>query len=267
MDGRENYAVINATDKPPFFRPVADALREVCGLHQLDATQQARHRRFIFGVFATIHEAQRFQNLLRRADVAALVVPSNYFTTLGPPYLVGNANCLPECFEVEYFAHQPMKVPWEQLAMISYGRVEERQWKNKKGNLVPFDFDGSPDTPYDPGPKEIVETCDVLDIFVGDIQDAEFAAHFRVLADKFYYDYLGDRVSQNCTENFRTFIQDIIRFRPSLIITDPTRRFLRGEPAGKPLPGFATFDEFNHWWVAFSRARAAGQAGQTATQQ
>jgi len=260
--------------KPPFFRPLADALVEMFGLHQIEAIQQARSRPYIFAKFHNIEKAQQLQGRLQQQNVPAFVVPTTYFTEPGPAFPINNANCLHDCFEVETYNREPLQVQWGQIAMISYGRVEEREVKRKSSKPATIDGDlGEMYIPisrhgmhgviyrepfkYDPGPKEIVDTHDVLDIFVGDFREDQFAAHLRVLADKFYYDYLAERVQQHSMANFCLFIEDIIRFSPGVHVTTPTRRLLEGRPTGKPHAGFEMFDEFNRWWVAYARARTA----------
>jgi len=265
----ETFAVINARMKPPFFRPLADALVEMFGLHQIVAIHEARRRPYIFAKFHNIENAQQLQGRLQQQNVPAFVVPTTYFTEPGPAFPINNANCLHDCFEVETYNREPLQVQWGQIAMISYGRVEEREVKRKSSKPATIDGDLGEMldrrstrlyrglVKYDPGPKEIVDTHDVLDIFVGDFRDDQFAAHLRVLAGKFYYDYLAERVQQHSMANFCLLIEDIIGFSPKVHVTTPTRRLLEGRPTGKPHAGFEMFDEFNRWWVAYARARTA----------
>ena len=108
--------------------------------------------------------------------------------------------------------------------------------------------------------QEKVEVVDCLDIFIGYIEEDVFAAHFRMLASKFYYDYLGDRKQQSSAANFRLFVEDIIGFATRAILTGKMRLFVAGQPSGKPIEGFKMFDEYNRWSVAIGRARAEGAA-------
>ena len=277
-EGSRKYAVINAVEDVPFFRLVADALAQTCGMHRLDAIQAAKDRPFIFHADCPQRQAQALERALSQQGVAAVVVPVEYFTRLSQAHPLANADCLPGCFEAQPPAGKTLRIEWRDIAMIAYGRVEHRERKTR-GTV------GSPDggvlnTYVGPNPgalagmgvprrvrpkldisdKERVGVHDCLDVFVGYLKDDEFAGHFRVLADSFYYDYLGDRIQPTSDANFRLFVSDVVHYAPDALLTEKTRRFLAGMPAGKPIKGFPLFDEYNRWSVAIARARADGAA-------
>ena len=274
------YAVINTADDIAFFRQVADALVQACEMHRIDAIQRAKDRPFIFHTNCSQHQAQALKSALAAQDVPAAGVPMEYFTELGAARPLHNANCLAEYFEVEPLTGETVKIPWQDVAMIGYGRVEHRERKIKGASGGP-DAMGSAaglagaalGTYVGPNPaalagigvprrikpkldisgKERVSVHDCLDIFVGYLEDDEFAGHFRVLADSFYYDYLGESIQPTSKANFRLFVGDIVHYVPGVLRTEKTRQFLDGRPPGKPLKGFPLFDEYNRWSVAISR--------------
>jgi hypothetical protein len=116
-----------------------------------------------------------------------------------------------------------------------------------------------PTIKYEPPKRDRYEVDHVLDIFVGYLAHDEFAAHFRIFSDQFYYDYLGDRMQSSSVANFRLLLTDILYYADDPALTDNTRAFLAGRAPDRPFDGFQAFDEYNNWSVAISRARAAGE--------
>jgi len=249
-------------------------------MHMVDAMNLAKKRPYVFDTDRTLQQAEALRLVLARRGIAALVVPMEFFTQLGTPHMLNNANCLPESFEIEPLTGDKLKIDWQDLAMIGYGRVKHRE-RRTAGSSPGAGGSGPMATlaarmvagpgyaryrasnpMFDQGrkPREKTEIYDCLDIFVGYIEEDVFAAHFRMVANKFYYDYLGDRKRESSAANFRLFVEDIVRFGTRAILTGKTRLFLAGHPPGKPIQGFEMFDEYNRWSVAIGRARAEGLA-------
>jgi len=280
MQGADGeYAVINTRERAPFFKAVAGALSQTRAMHMVDAMNQAKKRPYIFDAGCTLQQAKALWELLHKEGVESAIVPMDYFTTIGAAHMLNNANCLPGSFEIQPLTGPPLQIDWKELAMISYGRVKHRQRKLPGGTVgttgpgpmatlasavvagpVYAAYRAShPIVKQDAKPKDQTEVHDCLDIFVGYINNDEFAAHFRVFAGKFYYDYLGERRQPTSAANFRLFVEDIVRYASDAILTDDTRQFLARRPPGKPIEGFDIFDEYNRWSVAIARARAEGK--------
>jgi len=248
-------------------------------MHRVDAMSRARKRPYIFDANCTMQQAQTLRLALNGHGVTSVVVPMDYFTELGASHMLNNANCLPECFEIEPLTGDELKVDWQDIAMIGYGRVKHRRRRVRgstgadgggpmatlaagmvAGHAYAQYRASNPMLGSGRAAQEKMEVVDCLDIFIGYIEEDVFAAHFRMLANKFYYDYLGDRKQQSSAANFRLFVEDIIGFATRTILTGKTRLFVAGQPSGKPIEGFKMFDEYNRWSVAIGRARAEGAA-------
>jgi len=276
------YAVVSVEDKPFFFQVLADALCEVHGINRVDAMRRARNSHYIFEAGLAEDQARRLRDLLTQRDVPSAVVPMTCFVKLGKAVWLAHAACIEESFRIQPMEGKPFSVEWPDITMIGYGHVEHRIQKEPKGGLGPAGDVGAfgiaagvglapgfgfyrHSTMYDRAKhfesvlqqKEEVELHDCLDMFVGSLRDAEFAAHFRVFSNRFCYDYLGGRKQPTSTGNFRCFVEDIAKFAPNLLLTGRTRRFLSGDHGGRPIPGFQTFDEYNCWSVAMSNAPAS----------
>jgi hypothetical protein len=272
--GSEYYAVITAEDRIPPNRILAEGLSKSRNVHRVDAAIPARGRNYILDTNCTVHQAEVLQRVLAEFGVASVVVPMEYFTQLGQPRLLSNANCLESCFEIEPVNKAPFTVQWPDVAMISYGRVEEQPSAPSETDQMGLAGAYVMDTSRYPGetvlgrhltrdrhPRVQPHVHECLDVFVGYLKDDEFAAHFRVIAARFCYDYLGDRKQLASMANFRLFIDDIVRHAPNVILTDRASTFLSDRPAGRPFAGFDVFDEYSSWSVAISRARAEKDEG------
>ena len=272
----KQYAVINAADSPPFFQHLADALVEAHGMHRLDALQKARGRHYIFDTALREDQANALRDFLGRQGVDGLVVPMEHLTELGPAVGLTHADCLADGFLIHPLRAKPFPVLWENLAVLAHGTViNVTQHRPKQfyypgaetgtdlGSEVwneifigPGDFLSSSDVMKpDMQPREDTERLQCLDIFAGNLADAEFAAHFRVVANRFSYDYLGPRKQPTSHGNFGLFVRDILAHAPNVMLTERTRRFLAGDVGMQPFGSFASFDEYNNWAVAMERAR------------
>ena len=246
-------------------------------MHIVDAMQRAKLRPYIFDTDLSRQQAAALRAVLEKQGVKSLVVPMSFFTAFGPAHPLHNADCLPESFDIHPLAGEPFAVQWPDVAMISFGCVEHRETRVKgalRGTESPgrgIDFAAKAATTLIApgfgfvrrrpptvrrGSQKETEVSDCLDVFIGYIEDDEFAAHFRVISNKFYYDYLGERKQLTGAANFHLFVNDIVSFAPNLIVTARTQRFLDGSPPGRPIKGFSFFDEYNRWSVAMERARA-----------
>lgn len=265
----ETYAVINADEETPFFRDVADALVNVTDMHRIDAMQRAKDAHYFFIYSVPLPTAQGLWNVLAGRGISSLVVPMDYVTNLGQVYQVNNCNCTPDCFEVEHSV-EPLRVPWEQVAMLSYGRVQVVERKSSDGSGFDPDVTNitgirgfervahvTPKYDISDHTQRHVEEC--LDIFIGSFSNDEFFAHFRMNPQRFYYDYLGDRSTTTSRKNFLLFLDDIFHYAPNAIATGRLRQFLDGKEAKKPFEDYQAFDRYNLWSTAIEHARSAGE--------
>jgi len=266
--GSDNFAVINADDTAPPFRQLAEVFSIALKMHKIDAFHLARKSTHIFMRGLCLQEARRIRALLSRRAIASHVVSENYFTAAGPTLWLSNANCLPGGFEIDRQDGTKFPVDWKDIALLSYGRVRERTRRQQRvvdddvGYMVGMQgmpIHARPLKKFRPEtPREDVDDHDILDIFVGRLEANEFAAHFRLNARKFYFDYLGERKQQTSMQNFRVFLQDIEYCAPHVVMTQKTVQFLNRQPTGKPFEGYAAFEAYTFWSIAMSRVRKDG---------
>lgn len=266
--GSELHAVISTEERIPHNRVLANALSKSRGIHRLDAMYSARKRNYVFDSECTPPQANVLSAELEKEGVASVVVPMGYFTELRKALRITNANCLGAGFEIEPLNVPPFSVEWSDVAMISCARVEMEEDRR------PSETDrlGRADayvmkTGRRMHTTVLAETLarraparhqrpvhDCLDIFIGRFEDDKFAAHLRVIAAEFCYDYLDERKQLTSSANFRLFIADIIRYAPHVALTGRTRAFLDNAPIGRPFAGYRVFEEYTYWSVALARA-------------
>ena len=123
---RKHYAVINASENPPFFQDLADALCEVRGAHRVDALQQARGRHYIFDTDLPEDQANAIRTVLAASGIQSIVVPMSLLTQLGPAVWITHADCNGDAFVVGRVSGKPLPVAWSSVTMIAYGKVIDK---------------------------------------------------------------------------------------------------------------------------------------------
>jgi hypothetical protein len=77
-------------------------------------------------------------------------------------------------------------------------------------------------------------------------------ARYRIVAGRFVYDYLGDRMKLNSKDNFRSLIQDIAGYSPETLLSGSTLSFLDDPKARDHRFGSREeFESYVRWLVAW----------------
>ena len=87
------------------------------------------------------------------------------------------------------------------------------------------------------------ETVHVMDIVTGVPTD-----RYRIVASRFVYDYLGDRLALTSVGNFRTLVLDVSKLSPDTLLTGSTLSYLENaRPGLHRFPDAAEFDSYVRW--------------------
>lgn len=261
-----SHVVVCAEDQP---LSVVKCGRDIAGLlgrPLADITRLLHSARGIIDLDTTDDEARALVELLAEKSIVAVVVDGNSLPDLAPPKLLRNADPGSEGFQIQAGdPGSPPMVTWDRVHIVAAGCVTFDSKRRTGTTQEPkagagtrlfrmgaFAITGIPISirrrRAGPGPKKerpTEETAWVLDLIVNDPTD-----RFRVISNRFIYDYLGDQVAMVSAQNFRTLVIDIIGFVPDALVTNTTRSYL--DNPRSPDHRFRTVDAFDAYirWLA-----------------
>ena len=222
-----------------------------------DATRSVRNCCGILAKNLTLQEATSISEEVNREGVGVFHVDQSKMYYPERPVHINNADCLEECFNARDIYGRYYPLSWQNIILISLGRVVERKdsgsWACSTG-AAPRRMFGAPllgvgmiaPAPVEPSPARKVteEEHLVLDIFSKDPQ----RKHYRIQQKSFNYDYLGERLSQNSAQNFRLFMEDVARFAQQAYGNRGINAYLTGnEPEKLDYGSLDHFDDENLW--------------------
>jgi type II secretory ATPase GspE/PulE/Tfp pilus assembly ATPase PilB-like protein len=215
---RPGYRVIifAAPDDPYALREV---LVNALAMHPTDAMIRAHAAPGILPDQLTEEEAARWVATIAQSGVHAEAIPAAEVPDFGHTEAVHHARCLDEGLEViEIHGEEEQLIPWPEVALLSVGQVPQevsRRYVMQTTTLTAARRTLPPplDVAMPSGPELWVVCMDPV-------------RGFRVDHKRLNYEYLGDRMTDSSTRNFRVFLEDLAGRAASAYRTPATRAFL-----------------------------------------
>jgi hypothetical protein len=203
------YALMQQTVDRPSVELMREAFRSVPGLTAPDASMLARDACGILAENLPLETANALQQALKARGIEAEVADQGQLPPLPHPLSLKRAACLEDALVVYDALGRERKVPWKQVYLIAAGSVELTEYKRASQEYV---FHG-----MQRGTIHIIEFSDkqeqnlrlVLEIFV-----EGQPGRYGIQADRFGYEYLGQRLGRNAAENFVLLVRDLMRLAP-----------------------------------------------------
>jgi len=221
------YAILLNELIPLDLQKTARILAKAQNIIYADATRSVRNCCGILAQNLTLEEARSLSDDLNREDVGVFYMDQGQMYRPERAVHVNNADCLEQHFNVQDVYGRPHPLSWENITLISLGRVVERtesgSWACSvpgrgivAGRVLRASILGLSGGMIARGPVEsspgrrraTEEERHILDIF----SKVPQRRHYRIQQKSFNYNYLGERLRPNSTENFRLFIEDLVRF-------------------------------------------------------
>jgi hypothetical protein len=256
------YAILLNELKPLDLQKVARILAKAEDIIYADATRIVRNCCGFLAENLPFQEARSISDELNREGVGVFYMEHSKMLCPPPPLNIHNADCRENCFDLEdmYGRHDPLS--WENIVLLSVGRVVERK---ERGGIGGADAGGTLSTIVGaamwgvpgisrgraPGqspsvtPRKVTEEERlILDIFSRKPQER----HYRILQKGFNYDYLGSRLTPNSSANFCFLVEDLVGFAKEAYGNRGINAYLSGqEPQKIDYGSLDLFDKENLW--------------------
>jgi len=210
--------VFAAPDDPS---DLAEVLSGVLGLHPTDALTQTRFAPGLLTDTLPEKTARHLVDEIGKIGIHSAAVPLAQVPCLDDMEAVHHLRLSAEGLQiVEIHGMTERLVPWPAVDLISVGQVPQetaRHFASSEMNTVRSARRTGPstlETPLSPGPEAWIICADP-------------ERFFRVDHKRMNYEYLGERMTDSATTNFRLFLEDFVSYADKAYQTPATRSFLK----------------------------------------
>jgi len=266
------HLLVLQTDKqlliPDVGRTIARALHRPLA----DVTRLLRGSRGVIDLGVDEHQASLVADVLEPLGIRARVFPATELPALPAPSPLYDADPTPNGLDVQLVTGTNLgSIPWKRLHIMAVGLVT---FETQPGGALPVGEGGEaadlieaaltgmmlswgygsfsarptrrdPPRGARPPKREIVHCLDLL--------LSEPGQRLRVLASRFVYDYLGDRLALSSVPNFRQLVEDIAGYAPEALLSGSTLSFLEGgtRATGHRFTDPGEFEAYQQWLLAW----------------
>ncbi|NIA07599.1 MAG: hypothetical protein GWP14_08200 [Actinobacteria bacterium] len=215
----EQYCLVQSNLDPIEPNTLKAAFRAVGELVDSDAKTLSADA---FGILADglrAETARIVAGQLAQAGIQVDVVHHDQIPTLPDPHTLRRAGCGPKAFMPTDSLGRDEPVDWSRVILIAAGIVPLRETKRKIRTRYKVRYVGGVGLGLGHIPPVYVvperelsiryqrKSRGLLDVFV---KDEPYRYHIR--AEKFNYNYLGDRQTNNKMENFTQLVHDVVSY-------------------------------------------------------
>jgi len=221
------YAILLNELKPLDFQKTARILARARGIIYADATRSLRNCSGILALGLTSEEARLICEELNREGVGVFFMDQSEMYYPEPVVRISNAACLKECFNVQDMYGGVHPLYWPSIILLSLGLIAEEGI--------------------------------ILDVFSREPQKK----HYRIVHDKFNYDYLGERLTPRALENFRLLVSDLAQLAAQAYGNRGINAFLQDEePQKMKYNDLDHFDKENLWLLQLIHLESSAPEGE-----
>ncbi|MBI3853271.1 MAG: hypothetical protein HY298_23725 [Verrucomicrobia bacterium] len=209
------YAVMQKSLEPPTAEQLQRAFSRVNGLTAADAHILGKDA---FGILVknfSDESAAALQSALAAECVETEIAPETALPTLPPAKFVMRAECGPDALMIYDPAGHTFPVEWPYVMLVAAGCVRLDEFKQvRKERMVPRQGVWSE---YGEQYEKVVEyesKEQLNDHLLVEIVLSRAVLRYSITADRFNFDYLGERRSTNLPENFALLVQDLVKGAP-----------------------------------------------------
>jgi len=255
-----SYAIVQTTLGKPPEDALKRAFSEVPWLTDLDAGIMARDAYGVIVEGLTYAQAERISAALDRAGVSQQMVSQQDLPKPGMRRQLRRMECASEGPVIYDPLGRPVNGQWSDVKLIAAGlvgmkkmqRIEKQRVKYRgtgwRGGVVPV-------VVTDVSEKQVGVEKLVMEIYLG-----REPSRFRIIADEFQYNYLGDRLRPSFPENFALLVQDVARYAPHAQFSQGVKSLLDDQVTTYGYPTEHAFTEEITWLLWMSKRNAANPA-------
>jgi len=208
-----NFAVVQKTLDIPPVEKIEQALISVKGFTRIDAHTFANDAFGILVKNISVEQASSFSQALHGQGIETDVVAQSDLPVLPPMKFVQRLDCTPEALLIYDSIGRSFPLEWKYVMLIAAGcvrltdfqRIEKTVWvTDGRGHAMPRTDSKNVEEQNNHLLLEIVVSGAVL--------------RYSVSAEKFRFDYLGERRTRSFPENFALLVQDLAAFAPHAML-------------------------------------------------
>jgi hypothetical protein len=225
-------AVFAAPAEP---QELGQVLSEVLGMHPTNAAVHARSAPGLLPDCLSREEAERLAAAIERTGLHAAALPASEVPDLTHSEVVHHARCLDVVLQIlELHGQVEAGIPWGDVMLLSAGMIPLETAKHFEASAV----SAARRTTHPP-----------LEVSLSEGPELWIACDrplriYRIDHKRMNYEWLGERMTDSATANFRLFLESLVRHAPHAYLTPATRAYLEHRPEG--LYHFDTAEQLQH---------------------
>ena len=228
MTGTANsFAILQRSLEVPDVEKLKRAFRSVTCLAESDAHTLAEDAFGILVKNLSANDAMTLQGALQAEGVESAVVLQTDLPQLPPIKFVHQMDCLPEALVVHDAIGRDFSIKWDQIMLVAAGSVRLTVFEQEKVTPTPSPFQTEVFawSPFlfrgrgasRPAPEYISRERQTSKLLL-ELLLTGAVMRFQAEAERFRFNYLGDRERPALAENFALLVQDVMRFAPQAMV-------------------------------------------------
>ena len=248
-----NFAVLQKTLDIPPVEKIEQALLSVKGFTRVDAHTFANDAYGILVKNISAEQANAFSQALLAQGIETEVVAENDLVPLPQTKFVHRLDCTPDALLIYDPLGRSFSLEWKHVMLIAAGcvrmtdfkRVEKKVWgaSDSEGAAIPMIE-----------VRNVEERADRL-LLESIVSGA--VLRYSISAEKFRFDYLGERRTKSLPQNFALLVQDLAAFAPHAMLNRGAF-FLKQNENLFPYPSKNAFSEEITWLLWRLKNSASG---------
>lgn len=210
-----NYAVLQKTLDIPPVEKIEQALLSVKGFTRVDAHTFANDAYGILVKNISAEQAGAFSQALRSQGIETDVVAQTVLPALPQTKFVNRLDCTPEALLIYDPLGRNFPLPWQHVMLVAAGCVRMTDFNRVEKQVWVDDGTG------DGGQTRVTEYRNVEERnnhLLLEIVVSGAVLRYSASADKFRFDYLGERRTKSLPENFALLLQDLVAHAPHVML-------------------------------------------------
>ncbi len=212
-----NFAVLQKTLDIPPVEKIEQALLSVEGFSRMDAHTFANDAYGVLVKNISAEQAGAFSQSLLGQGIENEVVAEHELILLPQTKFVQRLDCKPEGLLISDPLGRTFPLPWQHVMLIAAGSVRTTDHNRVEKHRWADDGYGGQTRITDYRTVEERNRHMLLEIVVSGA-----VLRYSVSAEKFRFDYLGERRTKSLPDNFAALVQDLIGFAPHAMLNRGT---------------------------------------------
>ena len=240
------FAILQTDLNIPAVDSLRRAFRYLKSLTDMDAHILARDAYGILVKNLTEHEAGTLQGALLGEGIQTEIVDQSLLPEMPPTKFVHRLDCRPDALHLYDPLGRQFSLDWGHLMLIAAGRVRLNDWRRveKKRHVTRYDWQGVPHTEV---VRETRQKEELQDHLAVELILTRAVLRYSLVADKFNFQYLGDRLSRDRMQNFNCLVRDLTRLAPQATVNRGAYYLRQGGAETTSYPSKNAFFEEITW--------------------